>query len=319
MVVLPSMSTVYSKACERPARLPTPRPAAAPPMVRSARLLPDWPLPLARPMPPPTTVPTLRAVELVSVVDDGIGDAPVLHARLRLCELCTQCQRQQRRRHRGACKELVCHGRLPDERRAVQPRHALGRNIIVATALSLSVRAWTIGDRAITSANRRASARARCVARLGKNAVMAQRLPVLAGSGLRETKMNALLASWQRLCSASGVLRFVDINLRGIGQVMLQNNPLTGALFLAAIAWGAFVAGAPEVLFGGVLALITATLTAMWLRVDRQALGDGLYGYNAVLVGLALPTFLAAVAAAVGLCGVGRGRVGGGHARPPPT
>ncbi len=30
----------------------------------------------------------------------------------------------------------------------------------------------------------------------------------------------------------------------------------------------------------------------MWLRVDAQALRDGLYGYNAVLVGLALPTFL---------------------------
>ena len=104
--------------------------------------------------------------------------------------------------------------------------------------------------------------------------------------------MNAWLASWQRWCSASAVLRFVDINLRGIGQVMLQNNPLTGALFLAAIAWGAFAAGAPEVLFGGLLALLTATLTAMWLRVDPEALGDGLYGYNAVLVGLALPTFL---------------------------
>ena len=104
--------------------------------------------------------------------------------------------------------------------------------------------------------------------------------------------MDTLLASWQRRCSASRLLRFVDINLRGIAQVMLQNNPLTGLLFLAALAWGALAAGAPEVLFGGLLALITATLTAMWLRVDPGALGDGLYGYNAVLVGLALPTFL---------------------------
>lgn len=101
------------------------------------------------------------------------------------------------------------------------------------------------------------------------------------------------MASWQRLCSRSAVAGFVDINLRGIAQVMLQNNPLTGVLFLAAIVWGAFAAGAPEVLFAGLLALLTATLTAMWLRVDAQALRDGLYGYNAVLVGLALPTFLA--------------------------
>jgi urea transporter len=104
--------------------------------------------------------------------------------------------------------------------------------------------------------------------------------------------MDAWLGPWQRRCSGSAALRFVDINLRGIAQVMLQNNPLSGVLFLAAIAWGAFSAGAPEVLLGGLLALLCATLTAMWLRVDAQALADGLYGYNAVLVGLALPTFL---------------------------
>ncbi len=105
--------------------------------------------------------------------------------------------------------------------------------------------------------------------------------------------MKALLAGWQRLCRASGALRFVDINLRGTGQVMFQNHPLTGALFLAAIAWGSFAAGAPEVLFGGLLGLVTATLTAMWLRVDAEGLGAGLYGYNGILVGLALATFVA--------------------------
>ena len=31
---------------------------------------------------------------------------------------------------------------------------------------------------------------------------------------------------------------------------------------------------------------------AMWLRVDGDSLAEGLYGYNGILVGLALPTFL---------------------------
>jgi urea transporter len=88
-------------------------------------------------------------------------------------------------------------------------------------------------------------------------------------------------------------MRFVDINLRGTGQVMFQNHPFTGALFIAAIAWGSFAAGAPEVLFGGLLGLVTATLAAMWLRVDAEGLAAGLYGYNGILVGLALATFLA--------------------------
>ena len=72
--------------------------------------------------------------------------------------------------------------------------------------------------------------------------------------------MKSLLASWESLCAASGAVRFVDINLRGVGQVMFQDNPLSGALFLAAIAWGSFAAGVPQVLFGGLLAVVAATL-----------------------------------------------------------
>lgn len=109
----------------------------------------------------------------------------------------------------------------------------------------------------------------------------------------RETRLNASLAAWQRFCDASAVLRFVDINLRGAGQVMFQNHPGTGLLFLVAIAWGALAAGAGAVLIGGLLGLVAATLTAQWLRVDADGLAAGLYGYNGLLVGLALPTFLA--------------------------
>lgn len=105
--------------------------------------------------------------------------------------------------------------------------------------------------------------------------------------------MTAMLESWERRCAASSALRFLDINLRGIGQVMFQNHPLTGLLFLAAIAWGSYAGGMPHVAFGGLLGLLAATLTAIALRVDRAGLAAGLYGYNGVLVGLALPTFLA--------------------------
>jgi urea transporter len=105
--------------------------------------------------------------------------------------------------------------------------------------------------------------------------------------------MEKLLAKWERLCASSRVVRFVDINLRGTGQVMLQDNPLTGALFLIAIAWGSYAAGVPQVAIAGVVAVIVATLTAQWLRVDDASLNAGLYGFNGILVGLALATFLA--------------------------
>ena len=104
--------------------------------------------------------------------------------------------------------------------------------------------------------------------------------------------MEKLLASWERLSASSGLVRFVDINLRGIGQVMFQNNPLSGALFLAAIAWGSYAAGAPHIVIGGLVAVVVATMTAQWLHVDEAPLASGLYGYNGILVGLALTTFM---------------------------
>jgi urea transporter len=99
--------------------------------------------------------------------------------------------------------------------------------------------------------------------------------------------------SWERLVASSSFLRFVDNVLRGVGQVMFQDNPLTGLLFLAAIGWGSYVAGVPQVSIAGLVAVIVATLTAEWLHTDRAALNSGLYGYNAYLLGLALATFLA--------------------------
>jgi urea transporter len=104
--------------------------------------------------------------------------------------------------------------------------------------------------------------------------------------------MEKLSAKWERLCAASGIVRFVDINLRGTGQVMFQDNPLSGALFLAAIGCGSYAAGAPRVAIAGLLAVVVATLTAQWLRVEQAPLRSGLYGYNGILVGLALATFL---------------------------
>ncbi|MBR1126398.1 urea transporter [Bradyrhizobium lablabi] len=105
--------------------------------------------------------------------------------------------------------------------------------------------------------------------------------------------MNSILDKWESLSASSGIMRFLDINLRSIGQVMFQNNPLTGILFLAAIAWGSYVAGVPRVAIAGVLAVVVANLTAQWLRVDTESLHSGLYGFNGILVGLALATFLA--------------------------
>jgi urea transporter len=117
--------------------------------------------------------------------------------------------------------------------------------------------------------------------------------PAASVDTFEEAAMEKVLARWESLSVSSGALRFVDINLRGIGQVMFQNNPLTGLLFLCAITWASYAAGIPQVAIAGVLAVVVSTLTAIWLHVDNEPLYSGLYGFNGILVGLALATFLA--------------------------
>ncbi len=87
--------------------------------------------------------------------------------------------------------------------------------------------------------------------------------------------------------------------LNGAGQVMFQRDALAGALFLAGIFWGAFECGTPQVAWGAVLGLAVSTLAGV-LAFRRRGESDGvqgLWGFNGILVGCALPTFLADTAA----------------------
>ena len=80
-------------------------------------------------------------------------------------------------------------------------------------------------------------------------------------------------------------------NLRGAGQVMFQDNPLTGVLFLVAIVWGAFAAGTPAVVVGAVLALVVGTARRC-CSGRREHAAPGPVRLQRVLVGAAVPTFL---------------------------
>ncbi len=102
-----------------------------------------------------------------------------------------------------------------------------------------------------------------------------------------------ILSFWNTAAEKHCILRFIDICLRGAGQVMFQNSPLTGLLFLCGIFWGAFAAGMPAVALGGVAGLVGGTVTAYALNAPRQDIDIGLHGYNGILVGCALPTFFA--------------------------
>jgi urea transporter len=93
--------------------------------------------------------------------------------------------------------------------------------------------------------------------------------------------------AWSGLAETNPVMAVVDTLLRGTGQVMFQNNPLTGLIFLAGIFVNSGKLGGL-----GILGLMTSTLTAYLLGVDRTLIRNGLFGFNGILVGIGLAFFL---------------------------
>ena len=70
---------------------------------------------------------------------------------------------------------------------------------------------------------------------------------------------------------------------RGVGQVVFANNPVSGVLILI----GIFVSSS-FVAFNGCLALLSGSVSAHVLQVDRAQLLNGLFSFNPFLVGLSI-------------------------------
>jgi len=81
-------------------------------------------------------------------------------------------------------------------------------------------------------------------------------------------------------------LGFVDWTLRGIGQVVFQNNPLSGLVILVGILVNSWIYAVICV-----LGVVASTVTAIILKADRGLVRDGLFGFNGALVALALIAF----------------------------
>lgn len=97
-----------------------------------------------------------------------------------------------------------------------------------------------------------------------------------------------LFLPWKQAAASNAFAGFVDAILRGIGQVMFQNSPISGLFFLA----GLFVGGWQFGVYG-LAGTAASTLAARWLGVPASAVQAGVYGYNGTLVGVALAFYLA--------------------------
>ena len=82
------------------------------------------------------------------------------------------------------------------------------------------------------------------------------------------------------------IRNFAEIILRGISQIFLLNNVITGILFLAGAFYNSWLIG-----IGVIIGVLTGTVTALILKYKRDDINQGLYGYNGALVGLATVYF----------------------------
>lgn len=88
-------------------------------------------------------------------------------------------------------------------------------------------------------------------------------------------------------------LVFLDSVLRGVGQVMLQNNSYAGLLFLAGIFYNSRLFG-----LAVIVGTAVSTLSAMLLGAETSKVREGLFGFNGALVAVAIAYFLQADALA---------------------
>ncbi|HJR75971.1 MAG TPA: urea transporter [Nitrospiraceae bacterium] len=77
-----------------------------------------------------------------------------------------------------------------------------------------------------------------------------------------------------------------DWVLRGIGQVVFQNNPISGAVILGAIFYNSWIYGT-VCLFGTTI----STLTAILFKADEGMIKNGLFGFNGALIAIALVAY----------------------------
>lgn len=97
-------------------------------------------------------------------------------------------------------------------------------------------------------------------------------------------------------------MRLIQIILRGIGQVMFQNNIYSGILFLIGIFYNSWLLG-----LAALLGTIISAGSALILKYPKEDIQNGLYGFNGTLTGIAvllffevnLVTVLALIAGAV--------------------
>jgi urea transporter len=99
-------------------------------------------------------------------------------------------------------------------------------------------------------------------------------------------KLRLVDDSWKRVLAL--FYEVFIVTLRGISQVVLLNDPITGAL----IAVGVFIGGGAWLGFTAFSCTLISTVVALNAFKDTESVSNGIAGYNAYLVGCAFAVFV---------------------------
>ncbi len=92
------------------------------------------------------------------------------------------------------------------------------------------------------------------------------------------------LEEWKQICEKNKFCEVIDSVLSGYAQIAFNDNTFSGILMIIAT----YVAS-PVQAISGVWATLVATLMAYFIGAPRGLIRCGLYGFNAALVGVAVP------------------------------
>ena len=81
--------------------------------------------------------------------------------------------------------------------------------------------------------------------------------------------------------------KFLLILGRGVGQVMFQNNALSGLLMLVGVLLNSW-----QMALLAIAGNVVSTLAAYFSGYSREDIRNGLYGFNGTLVGIAIGVFM---------------------------
>ena len=81
-------------------------------------------------------------------------------------------------------------------------------------------------------------------------------------------------------------MNYIHSFLRSFGQIMFQNNPYSGVLFLIGIFYNCSILG-----LAAILGTVISISTAQVLNYSKDDIKNGIYGFNGALSGIALVYF----------------------------